>query len=158
MKFSTLVRSFTPLFLVSMLAGLVWAPVDDAGEMASVEADEWFLPVDLAPVRGGAEPDWLAALPWWGGISIAAPEDTQANLEEREESWRLLGVIEIGSNSFALVQEAEEQPGALQRVVPGELLPGGERLVRITGQGIRVTVGDNDDSPGIERKLYAPRQ
>ncbi|MNG18662.1 hypothetical protein D3C84_1027480 [compost metagenome] len=55
---------------------------------------------------------------------------------------------------FALIASDAEAP--LKRFAPGATLPGGERLERITEQGIRFSLAEDGKNQGFDRKLYAP--
>lgn len=151
------------LFLViAISAGLVFAPSSDISTVASADREEWLLAEVPVGSIDSSVVGRLAGMQWWG---VKATED-DVDSESRRISagadgvakvkvdWLLRGVVRDERGVFALIATDAEAP--LKRFAPGATLPGGERLERITEQGIRFSLAEDGKNQGFDRKLYAP--
>ncbi|MCY1330111.1 hypothetical protein D9M69_157350 [compost metagenome] len=154
---------WTPLFLViAISAGLVFAPSPDISALASPDREEWVLAEVPVGSIDSSVIGRLAGMQWWG---VKATEDEVDSESERistgadgvarvKVDWLLRGVVRDERGVFALIASDAEAP--LKRFAPGATLPGGERLERITEQGIRFSLAEDGKKQGFDRKLYAP--
>ncbi|MEL7939859.1 hypothetical protein [Pseudomonas delhiensis] len=143
-----------------ILLALLWQPPAEVPE-APVEAAQWRLPEVRAVSRNAGVPAQIAGMSWWGSAGKAAEQPRSARISVDEKGvarvkvqWLFRGVVAEGEQRFALI--AKDAAAPLLRYAPGEQLPGGERLERIEGQGIRFSLSEDGATQDFERKLYAP--
>lgn len=145
-----------------LIAGLgiaISLPLKPAQETApdSNPSTDWSLPEFPNKPFGANSAADISALPWWvaqGGTLAVDDGSTTSAVAKRTVTWRFNGVVSAADKRFALVAEdAESQP---KRYLPGDALPGGERLELIDAQGIRFSLPDEGGDQ--ERKLYVPAE
>lgn len=143
-----------------ILLALLWQPRAAIPE-APTDAAQWRLP-EVRPVsRNAAIPVQIAGMSWWGSARAEAEKAHSARISVDEQGvarvkvqWLFRGVVVEGEQRFALI--AKDASAPLSRHAPGDQLPGGERLERIEGQGIRFSLSEDGATQDFERKLYAP--
>ncbi|AMO75162.1 MULTISPECIES: hypothetical protein [Pseudomonas] len=143
-----------------VLLALLWQPRAAIPE-APAETAQWRLP-EVRPVsRNASIPAQIASMAWWGSAREEAEKARSARISVDEQGvarvkvqWLFRGVVAEGGQRFALI--AKDAAAPLLRYAPGDQLPGGERLERIEGQGIRFSLSEDGATQDFERKLYAP--
>ena len=99
--------------------------------------DTWSLP-DSQDLSLASSIDTILAEPLFGGEPVL-PEivETVEDVTEDDvagDPWRFMGIVTEGAKRYAVIRN--ETLGKLQHVQPGELLPGGERLVAVKENSI----------------------
>ncbi len=109
--------------------------VQTSGDSAR-QNDNWSLPEDQALVLVSSV-EGILAEPLFGGDPVVAepePEDVATEIDSSGDPWRLLGIVTEGDQRYAVVQN--QTLGKLERIVPGDELPGGEHLISVNENSI----------------------
>lgn len=152
-------KTLRPYLLIAGLGiavGSLLRPAQLGPPESNLETD-WSLPEPPQKPFGPTVATDISSLSWWGEKheSLAMQGSHEAStVVKRKVAWCFKGVVLMANKRYALVAEdANAQP---KRYLPGESLPGGERLEMIDAQGIRFSLPDEGGDQ--ERKLYVPAE
>ncbi|MBY0510759.1 MAG: hypothetical protein K2P94_11500 [Rhodospirillaceae bacterium] len=107
--------------------------------------ETWSLP-SWTPYRTGPEKAKLAAMDIWDGQKSRAA--AVKPVVQSTKVWRLVGTVRSGKNYAAVVLlEAE---GRVQRVVGGDVLPNGEKVIGVRQGSLQI----DSDGKMQEIKLF----
>jgi hypothetical protein len=151
-------------FAVAICLGFAFSPSKDLSSAVTSDQDDW-APIASPPSFGGmAYTRRLAEMTWWGvEVTKGSSNGEERRISQGDDGvarvkvdWLLHGVVSDEEGTFALI--ASDSSTSLQRFSQGAILPGGERLERISKQGIRFSFAEDGEVQDFVRKLYAPQQ
>lgn len=151
-------------FAVATCLGFTFSPSKDFSNVATPDQDDWVPAASPPSIDGMADGRGLVEMSWWGVEAVKGSSDSEERRISRDDDgvatvkvdWVLHGVVSDEEGTFALI--ARDSGASPQRFSQGAILPGGERLERISKQGIRFSFAEDGEVQDFDRKLYAPQQ
>ena len=133
-------RIFTAVLLLAAIAVIEWlmVPTPAAIKPGSIPDVPWKIPT-LAAGNSKDALGTLTSINLWGKLADNVQPD------EGDPEWRFLGAM-IRGNERHVVIKKENQPE--QTLVPGDILPGGSKIVSIESDRLCLLIN------GTKRSLY----
>ena len=110
--------------------------------------DTWSVP-NWTPYHTGPERALITTLDIWDGKK---PQAIAAKPEPAKKAWQFVGTTRTGKAYAAVILLGDE--GRIQRVMSGDLLPNGEKILAVGNGSLQIDTG----SEQREIKLFQPEK
>tara|TARA_B100001094_G_C18175380_1_gene797599 strand:+ start:924 stop:1442 length:519 start_codon:yes stop_codon:yes gene_type:complete len=141
-EYSVLYKKHFALILISGTIGIAVAIFQSGQELESdTSNDLWYLP-EKPELAYGSDIDTMLSKPLFGGkpvIRIKKKEKDDKNNSARKP-WRLMGITHNGSEkNIVILDQGLKKP---QRLLIGDILPNGEKLITIGPSFIEIETAE----------------